>query len=104
MPRYIDADALKYKIEQHSYPLSDRINSIENGMFLCGIYQAIDESTTADVVPAVRCGECEYGRPDDNAFEFDGITPLIRCSYMTEPNRPHEYCSWGRHKESEVKE
>ena len=54
MPRYIDADALKYKIEQHSYPLSDRINSIENGMFLCGIYQAIDESTTADVAPVVH--------------------------------------------------
>ena len=59
MPRYIDADALKYKIEQHSYPLSDRINSIENGMFLCGMYQAIDESATADVVPVVR-GEWTY--------------------------------------------
>ena len=57
---------------------------------------------TIDAVPAVRCGECEYGRPDDNAFEFDGITPLIRCSYMTEPNRPHEYCSWGRRKERNI--
>jgi ligand-binding sensor protein len=52
--RLIDADALKNKIEQHSYPLSDRINSIENGMFLCGIYQAVDESPTADVVPVVH--------------------------------------------------
>ena len=52
--RLIDADALKNKIEQHSYPLSDRINSIENGMFLCGIYQAVDESPTVDAVPVVR--------------------------------------------------
>ena len=52
--RLIDGDALKNKIEQHSYPLSDRINSIENGMFLCGIYQAIDESPTIDAAPVVH--------------------------------------------------
>ena len=93
MPRYIDADALKYKIEQHSYPLSDRINSIENGMFLCGIYQAIDESATADVVPVVRCKDCKHYQTDI----------LFNSNYCCGRRRkPDDYCSYGERRESEV--
>lgn len=100
--RLIDAGALMKIIREHDYPLRSHFNSTDNGMFTIGVQQAVDEAPTIDAVPVVRCGECEYGRPDDNAFEFDGITPLIRCSYMTEPNRPHEYCSWGRRKERNI--
>ena len=46
MPRYIDADALKDVIQQHDYPLSDKLNSIGNGMFTLGIFQAIDQMPT----------------------------------------------------------
>ena len=93
MPRYIDADALKYKIEQHSYPLSDRINSIENGMFLCGIYQAIDESTTADVVSVVRCKDCKHYQTDI----------LFNSNYCCGRRRkPDDYCSYGERRESEI--
>lgn len=46
MPRYIDADALKDVIQQHDYPLADRMNSIDNGMFTPGIFQAIDQMPT----------------------------------------------------------
>ena len=46
MPRYIDADALKDVIQQHDYPLADRLNSIDNGMFTLGIFQAIDQMPT----------------------------------------------------------
>lgn len=52
----------------------------------------------------VRCGECKYGQPSKSAFEGDGITPLIGCAYMTEPNRKREFCSWGKRRESEVSE
>lgn len=46
MSRPIDADALKDVIRQHDYPLADRLNSIDNGMFTLGIFQAIDEQPT----------------------------------------------------------
>ena len=91
--RLIDADALKNKIEQHSYPLSDRINSIESGMFLCGIYQAIDESITADVVPVVRCKDCKHYQTDI----------LFNSNYCCGRRRkPDDYCSYGERRESEV--
>jgi hypothetical protein len=44
--RAIDADALKDVIQQHDYPLADRLNSIDTGMFTLGIFQAIDEQPT----------------------------------------------------------
>lgn len=48
-----------------------------------------------DAVPVVRCKECKYARKSEDAFDWDGITPLCKCSYMTQPNRWYEYCSWG---------
>lgn len=44
--RLIDADELLRVIEENSYRLRSVINSTENGMFLSGIRQAIDESPT----------------------------------------------------------
>lgn len=44
--RLIDADALLRVIEENSYRLRGVTNSTENGMFLTGICQAIDESPT----------------------------------------------------------
>ena len=49
MSRYIDADKLAKTVEEHSYFLSDRINSIDKGMFLSGILQVIDEQPEDDV-------------------------------------------------------
>lgn len=46
MARLIDADALKDVIQQHDYPLADWLNSIDNGMFTLGIFQAIDQMPT----------------------------------------------------------
>ena len=44
--RLIDADALLRVIEENCYRLRGVTNSTENGMFLTGIRQAIDESPT----------------------------------------------------------
>lgn len=49
MSRYIYEDNLKEFISTHDYMLSDKWNSTDKGMFTCGIMQAIDEQTTADV-------------------------------------------------------
>lgn len=42
--RLIDADRLMEVIEKNSYLLKGYYNSLENGMFLTGIKQAIDEA------------------------------------------------------------
>ena len=44
--RLIDADRLMEVIEKNSYLLKGYYNSLENGMFLTGIKQAIDEAPT----------------------------------------------------------
>ena len=44
--RLIDADRLMEVIEKNSYLLKGYYNSLENGMFLIGIKQAIDEAPT----------------------------------------------------------
>jgi hypothetical protein len=65
--RAIDADALKDVIQQHDYPLADRLNSIDTGMFTLGIFQAIDEQPTLspdDVRSVVHCGECSHADKD----------------------------------------
>ena len=58
-----------------------------------------DSLPTIDAVPVVRCRECKHARKSEEAFDFDGETPLCECAYMTQPNRWHEFCSWGKRKE-----
>ena len=54
--RLIDAKNLMKTIKQHNYRLSDRLNSIDCGMFTIGIQQAVDEQPTIDpeTLPIVR--------------------------------------------------
>lgn len=46
----------------------------------------------------ICCDECKHARESEDALEFDGVTPLCECSYSTQVNRWHEYCSWGEKK------
>lgn len=88
--RLIDADALMEK----------EYSSLRNGDVLWSIPPShIDLAPTIDAVPVVRCRECKHARKSEEAFDFDGETPLCECAYMTQPNRWHEFCSWGKRKE-----
>ena len=49
MRKYIDPEHLKAVIKDHTYLLTDHINSTDYGMFWCGIEQAIDQESAADV-------------------------------------------------------
>ena len=64
-----------------------------------GLLNIINDAPTIDAVPVVRCRECKHARKSEEAFDFDGETPLCECAYMTQPNRWHEFCSWGKRKE-----
>lgn len=54
--RLIDADGLIKRIEDNSYLISQRNNSVEKGMTLVGIKQCIDEEQSIDAEP-VRHGK-----------------------------------------------
>lgn len=71
--RLIDADALKEKICNNVYPLTDFFNSRDYGMFWTGgIEKAIDEAPTIDAEP-IRYGEW-IGKPMIGGYS------RMRCS------------------------
>jgi len=89
MPRYIDADALKDVIQQHDYPLADRLNSVDNGMFTLGIFQAIDEQPTLspdDVRGVGKWEQKEVFSLDDTTIEQMQSARCSSCGkYHTTP-------------------
>lgn len=88
--RLIDADTLMEK----------EYSRLREGEVLHRIPPShVDAAPTIDAVPVVRCRECKHARKSEEAFDFDGETPLCECAYMTQPNRWHEFCSWGKRKE-----
>ena len=61
--------------------------------------RVIRQMPTVDAVPVVRCEGCKHARKSEDAFDWDGVTPLCECNYSRQPNRWHEYCSWGERKD-----
>ena len=74
--RLIDADALIKRIEDNSYLISQRNNSVEKGMTLVGIKQCIDEEQFIDAEP-VRHGEWILTKERNI---WDQFTEVLKCS------------------------
>ena len=94
MSRYIDADRLKDTIQNNDYVLSDWINSTGMGMFTTGIFEAIDEQPTADVVEVVMCKGCEHFEAINN--DDHGWCKMISdlpCGISVRYD--DDYCSFG---------
>ena len=93
MSRYIDADALMQDVIAHSYPLTNvfSVGGVDDGMFVSGIQQVVDEQPTVDAVPVVRCGECKrrYKPLDDDARNE------IYCEFIGSTMRKDDFCSYG---------
>ena len=83
--RLIDAYSLMETIKNHHYLLKSHVNSTDYGMFTIGIQQAVDEQSTIDAVPVVRCKDCKYWDYGD-------------C-YRLELSRPDDFCSYGELRE-----
>lgn len=98
MTEYIERGALmQFPIRRDHY---DRKNG--NKHFINGIESVLEYAEnlpTADVAPVVRCRDCKHARKSEDAFDWDGVTPLCECNYSRQPNRWHEYCSYGERKE-----
>ena len=74
---------------------------MRRGIYPPGVRHAIENAPAIDAVPVVRCKDCKHAEKSKYAFDWDGKTPLCECSYMTQPNRWHEYRSWAERKEAE---
>lgn len=62
------------------------------------VLREVSDAPAADVGPVVRCEGCKHARKSEDAFDWDGVTPLCECNYSRQPNRWHEYCSYGERK------
>ena len=87
MARMIDADNLMKSIEDNSYSVSQKNNSIEKGMTLTGIRQCIEEQPTVDAEPVRRGKWVEFGNDIHHCLECS------KCGYLQSiyENRP-KYC------------
>lgn len=93
--RTIDADALKDVIQQHDYPLADRLNSVDNGMFTLGIFQAIDQMPTIsrDEVRGVGHWVTEQEAIDANDYSLrDTCSVCGRCDWDCTESASFKYC------------
>ena len=94
--RLIDADALMDVIRQHEYSLATKQGSVDYGMFTLGIQQAVDESTTIDAVPVVRCAECHYS--DEAKVNEKGF---LICPASGMEITDDDFCSYGERRSDE---
>ena len=52
----------------------------------------IDDATTVDAVPVVRCRECKY-------HEDTSVTEYEHCCLLSKTVRHNDFCSYGDRKE-----
>lgn len=96
--RLIDADELKKIIAGNSYILRDSINSMNFGMFLDGIEQAIDEAPTIDAVPVVRCKDCKHCEYASNRIPVEQAWVCYKLGIDVEQDW---FCADGERKDNE---
>lgn len=60
-----------------------------------GAMQAIDELSSADVVPVVRCRDCKHWQTDWNP----SIPDRHYCAVMDSMMKADDFCSYGERKE-----
>ncbi len=93
--RPIDADALMQDVIAHSYPLTNAfsVGGVDDGMFVKGIQQVVDEQPTLDVAPVVH-GEWIFEKGDGTTC-VDGWI-CTNCKHGFHTNVPYfegfNYC------------
>ena len=81
MARYIDADSLLKRM--FPYDLVDKKQYALNAQ---AVYNAIESSSAADVVPVVRCKNCtEWDEKEQECSHWYGF-------------RENDFCSYGKRK------
>lgn len=101
MSRYIDADTLKVSITKYGelHISHKKLPVVKNEVkeLIRDICFAIDAKSTADVVPVVRCKNCEYGEIEDSEFPDQYFCHAHGCDW----NEGDHFCSNGKEKVKE---
>lgn len=96
--RLIDADALIETIEnERTYLINRGLNGMEDAI-VHHILPLIDNASTIDAEPVVRCKECMYFKKWIIDFTGDTIE-LNSCSYNNHGMNEDGYCSRGERRE-----
>lgn len=90
MPRYIDAEELKHKLNMSQY------YGKKAAMDFCDM---MTECDATDIVEIVRCRDCEYWDPGSPMATV--IPTPCRCRVRREDYgmTAEDFCSYGRRKE-----
>lgn len=90
MARYIDADSLLKRM--FPYDLADKKQYALNAQ---AVYNVIESSSTADVVPVVRCKDCKHGQFMPSCSMY-----LCRCT-GGKLRYADNYCNYGERKDTD---
>lgn len=89
MAEYIEREAV--------LKLFDKVGCYLNPKCLERQKEDIEKLPTADVVPVVRCKDCEHFNIEENGFnwcDFHSYDELIEC-------KENDYCSYGERRRDE---
>lgn len=108
MPGYIDKDALIKTTEEVPFTMSMCVSVEEcNGMNRARklLIEAFKILPAADVVPVVRCSECELWNDWDHSGRKELGNFVCSCAHWSNEDgyvvytKPDDYCSYGDPKE-----
>lgn len=92
MAKLIDGEKLLAVIEEHCYTLCDLFNSTDNGMFLCGIKQAINEQPTVDTERHAHWEQPSYFDEENGVFQCSNCKEEFVLICGSPKENKYEYC------------
>lgn len=95
MARYSDIDKIKIKVMRYLMPNVDFDGTVGVEDAERYFLKLLDEAPTADVVPVVRCKDCEHGQFMPSCSMY-----LCRCT-GGKLRYADNYCNYGERKEQE---
>ena len=92
MAEYIEREALiKWLCERCNEEMSESLCEPSD----CFVREVIKTIPAADVVEAVRCKDCKWGKTWKNEFGIEGF----KCDLLCVDLSPEAFCSYGERKE-----
>lgn len=96
MARMIDADKRIAKIKKIYCDGCDNYDGVRcRACLVDDVICMIDDATTVDAVPVVRCRECKWWHEDDDVGHCDNPDGLDNYA------KPDDFCSYGERKEGD---
>ncbi len=95
--RLIDADALRKEIQKHVFPITNN-NLMGAADTYYRILYRLDDASTIDAVPVVRCKDCLYSTDSWAKVNEKGF---LICPASGMEITDNDYCSYGERKDGD---